>query len=100
MSLTFDAETLEAARLLTKLSLQEDLHDRGDITSLSTIPEDLNASVNIASRQVGIVSGLPVLPLVFEELPGRSHGQFIVRTASLSNAAQYWRQSPAPFEVC
>ncbi len=70
MSLTFDAETLEAARLLTKLSLQEDLHDRGDITSLSTIPEDLNASVNIASRQVGIVSGLPVLPLVFEELPG------------------------------
>ncbi len=70
MSLTFDAETLEAARLLTKLSLQEDLHDRGDITSLSTIPEDLNASVNIASRQAGIVSGLPVLPLVFEELPG------------------------------
>ncbi len=70
MSLTFDAETLEAARLLTKLSLQEDLHDRGDITSLSTIPEVLNASVNIASRQAGIVSGLPVLPLVFEELPG------------------------------
>lgn len=70
MSLTFDAETLQAARLLTKLSLQEDLHDRGDITSLSTIPEDLNASVNIASRQAGIVSGLPVLPLVFEELPG------------------------------
>jgi len=70
MMLTFDAETLAAARLLTKLSLQEDLRDRGDITSLSTIPEDLTASVNIVSRQAGIVSGLPVLALVFAELPG------------------------------
>lgn len=70
MSLVFDAETRAAAQLLTKLSLQEDLHDRGDITCLSTIPEDLKASVNIVSRQVGVVSGLPVLPLVFAELPG------------------------------
>lgn len=70
MLLVFDAETRAAAQLLTKLSLQEDLHDRGDITCLSTIPEDLKASVNIVSRQVGVVSGLPVLPLVFAELPG------------------------------
>ena len=66
----FDSETQSAARTLTRMSLQEDLRDRGDLTCLSTIPVDLQATVNIVSRQVGVVSGLPVLPLVFAELPG------------------------------
>jgi len=52
------------------MSLEEDLRDRGDLTCLATIPADLQASVNLVSRQSGVVSGLPVLPLVFAELPG------------------------------
>jgi nicotinate-nucleotide pyrophosphorylase (carboxylating) len=52
------------------MSFDEDLRDRGDLTSLATIPAELQATVNVVSRQTGVVSGLPLLPLVFEELPG------------------------------
>jgi len=66
----FDPETQASAKVLARMSLQEDLRDVGDLTCLATIPADLEATVNIVSRQTGIVSGLPLLPLVFEELPG------------------------------
>lgn len=68
MTIEFNSECANAARVLTKMSLQEDLHDVGDLTSLSTIPADLNAAVNIVSRQSGVVCGLTVLPIVFSEL--------------------------------
>lgn len=65
MTIEFNSECANAARALTKMSLQEDLHDVGDLTSLSTIPAGLNAAVNIVSRQSGVVCGLTVLPIVF-----------------------------------
>ena len=68
MTIEFNSECAAAARALTKMSLQEDLRDVGDLTSLATIPADLNAEVNIVSRQAGVVSGLTVLPIVFSEL--------------------------------
>ncbi len=68
MTIEFNLECQSAARLLVKISLAEDLRDGGDLTSLSTIPADLKATVNIVSRQSGIVCGLTVLPLVFAEL--------------------------------
>jgi nicotinate-nucleotide pyrophosphorylase (carboxylating) len=68
MTIEFNSECANAARALTKMSLQEDLHDVGDLTSLSTIPADLHAAVNIVSRQSGVVCGLTVLPIVFSEL--------------------------------
>lgn len=66
----FDSATAATAITLTRMSLDEDLRERGDITCLATIPAELQATVNIVSRQTGIVSGLPVLPIVFEMLPG------------------------------
>ena len=66
----FDSVTEASARTLTRMALDEDLGDRGDLTCLSTIPAELQATVNIVSRQNGIVSGLPVVPIVFEMLPG------------------------------
>lgn len=68
MTIEFNAECEASARVLVKMSLQEDLGDAGDLTSLSTIPADLNATVNIVSRQSGIVCGLVVIPIVFNEL--------------------------------
>lgn len=68
MTIEFNSECADAARVLTKMSLQEDLRDIGDLTSLSTIPEDLKATVNIVSRQSGVLCGLTVLPIVFSEL--------------------------------
>lgn len=68
MTIEFNSECQSAARLLVKLSLEEDLRDVGDLTSLSTIPADLTATVNIVARQPGVVCGLVVLPMVFAEL--------------------------------
>ena len=68
MTIEFNSECEAAARLLVQMSLREDLRDAGDLTSLSTIPAELNATVNIVSRQPGIVGGLVVIPIVFNEL--------------------------------
>ena len=66
MTIEFNSECQSAARLLVKLSLEEDLRNVGDLTSLAVIPADLTATVNIVSRQPGVVCGLAVLPIVFE----------------------------------
>ena len=68
MTIDFNSECQSAAKLLVKLSLEEDLREVGDLTSLSTIPADLTATVNIVTRQPGVVCGLAVLPIVFAEL--------------------------------
>ena len=68
MTIEFNSECAAAARALTKMSLQEDLRNVGDLTSLSTIQADLKATVNIVSRQSGVLCGLTVLPIVFSEL--------------------------------
>jgi len=68
MTIEFNSECQFAARRLVKLSLEEDLRDVGDLTSLATIPADLTATVNIVSRQPGVVCGLAVVPIVFAEL--------------------------------
>jgi nicotinate-nucleotide pyrophosphorylase (carboxylating) len=69
-AILFDAATAEAASVLARMSLQEDLRDVGDLTSLATIPAQMEAEVRIVSRQQGVACGLALLPLVFHELPG------------------------------
>lgn len=74
----FNAETAAAAEHLATLSLQEDLQDRGDLTSEATIPEHLSATVRIVARQHGILSGIGVVPLVFRHLPGKVRSEDFV----------------------
>lgn len=64
----FDQDSAYAAVTLTRMSLNEDLRDVGDVTCLSTIPADLQATVQIASRESGAICGLPLIPIVFREL--------------------------------
>lgn len=66
----FNAQCRAAALQLVELSLLEDLQGTGDLTCLSTIPESLTATVQLVSRETGVLSGVPILPLVFERLPG------------------------------
>ncbi len=68
MAVTFDAATASAADSLIRMALAEDLDERGDLTSLSTIPADMSATVNLVSRQNGIVCGTPLIQRVFREL--------------------------------
>jgi nicotinate-nucleotide pyrophosphorylase (carboxylating) len=64
----FDQDSTSFAITLARMSLNEDLRDVGDVTCLSTIPADLQATVRIVSRESGVVSGLPLIPIVFHEL--------------------------------
>jgi nicotinate-nucleotide pyrophosphorylase (carboxylating) len=64
----FDQDSAYAAATLARMSLNEDLRDVGDVTCLSTIPADLQATVQIVSRESGVVCGLPLIPIVFREL--------------------------------
>ncbi len=64
----FDQDSTNTAITLARMSLNEDLRDVGDVTCLATIPADLQATVRIVSRESGVVSGLPLIPIVFHEL--------------------------------
>lgn len=68
MPISFDPMTREAATNLIRLALNEDLEKHGDLTSLSTISAETTATVNVVSRQDGIVCGTPLIPMVFEQM--------------------------------
>lgn len=72
------AERADAERLI-QLALQEDLGERGDLTSQVLIPPEARGCVQIVARRAGVVAGLPVVKLVFEQLEGRV--QLDVRTS-------------------
>ncbi len=59
---------LQAARQLIRLALQEDLAEKGDLTSDALIDEKATGEVQIVSRQAGILAGTKVAELVFAEL--------------------------------
>jgi nicotinate-nucleotide pyrophosphorylase (carboxylating) len=50
---------------IVERALAEDLGDRGDITSMSVIPEDAVSSAKIVSRVAGVTAGLEVAAHVF-----------------------------------
>jgi nicotinate-nucleotide pyrophosphorylase (carboxylating) len=82
-SIQFDRSTESAAKLLIELALAEDLRDRGDLTSQSTIPAELNASVNLVSRERGVLCGAPLIPLVFEQLESNVRCELFVQDSSI-----------------
>ena len=57
----------EEIRQAVRLALQEDL-GAGDVTTLSTIPEELQASAEMRAREPLIVAGLAFVEAAFEEL--------------------------------
>jgi len=65
----FDIATfpVDDARILIRLALQEDV-GTGDVTSEWTIPSEQCQTATLIAKQDGVLAGLPVLALVFEEL--------------------------------
>ncbi len=53
-----NAEELAALSRLIDLALAEDLRDRGDVTSLATIPATLNGRAAFVARSEGVLAGL------------------------------------------
>ena len=56
----------EAAALsLIDLALNEELEDRGDLTTQAIIPDDAQGSAFLVARAPGILAGLPIVELVY-----------------------------------
>ena len=51
-------------------SLHEDVDERGDVTSIATIPADQVSVLELVSRASGVVAGVPVAAAVFQILCG------------------------------
>ncbi len=54
------AAVRQAAGPLIALALAEDLGDRGDVTSLSTIPPEVVSTAVIVAREAGVLAGLDI----------------------------------------
>jgi nicotinate-nucleotide pyrophosphorylase (carboxylating) len=59
-----EPERRNAATLL-EAALREDLSDLGDLTTAAVIPEGATGRVEIVVRRPGVISGLPIVPMVF-----------------------------------
>ncbi len=64
----FDDHARANARQLLELALREDLDDAGDLTSHALIDEQQRGHVSVVVREPGIVAGLPIINMVFEQL--------------------------------
>ncbi len=53
---------------LIEMALAEDLGDRGDVTSLATIPMAQTAVARITAKAPGVVAGLPLVSAVFQQV--------------------------------
>ena len=66
--MNFGETEQNAARQLIRLALAEDLGLRGDVTTTALIPMNQTGSVQIVARAAGVLAGLPVAVLVFQEV--------------------------------
>src|SRR5438309_283475 len=55
-----------AVRRLVQVALEEDLGSGVDVTSLATVPFDLEGDADFVARAPGVVAGLPVVRAVLE----------------------------------
>jgi len=60
---------VQDAQTLIRLALAEDVH-AGDFTSLWTLPTKQIQTATLIAKENGIVAGLPIISLVFNELGG------------------------------
>jgi nicotinate-nucleotide pyrophosphorylase (carboxylating) len=65
MTVEFDNAARDCALRLITLALEEDLRDRGDLTSRALIDPEAHGTVQIVARRAGVLSGLPVAGMVF-----------------------------------
>jgi nicotinate-nucleotide pyrophosphorylase (carboxylating) len=64
---TFGIAERTAAKRLIDLALEEDLGERGDITTDALVEPDDCGAVQIVARDAGVLAGLPVAKLVFDQ---------------------------------
>ncbi|ODQ96122.1 carboxylating nicotinate-nucleotide diphosphorylase [Mycolicibacterium holsaticum] len=68
MELTAD-ELTEARRVIAR-ALEEDLRYGPDVTTLATVPADATTTASMVAREAGVVAGVDVALLAFDEVLG------------------------------
>lgn len=68
----------EAAQNLVRLALQEDMSDRGDVTSQATIPQGTQINGRITAKSEGVIAGLPLVEMVYQQVDPSVHVQPLV----------------------
>lgn len=53
---------------LVRLALDEDLDERGDVTSSATIPADQRLRARIVAKQAGVIAGLVLVEAVYQQV--------------------------------
>ncbi|MBU4561246.1 carboxylating nicotinate-nucleotide diphosphorylase [bacterium] len=61
---------LKKIRPVVRRALEEDV-GKGDITTLLTVPKEKNAKGIIRAKEKGVIAGLPVAELAFQQVAGR-----------------------------
>lgn len=57
-----------AAEMLIEMALREDLGERGDVTSQSTLPAETQLCGQIVAKAEGIIAGLPLVGKVYQRI--------------------------------
>jgi nicotinate-nucleotide pyrophosphorylase (carboxylating) len=65
------ADLDRARRRAVARALAEDLGDRGDVTSLATVPAGTTGTADLVARAAGVVAGVDVVRVVFDQVDPR-----------------------------
>jgi nicotinate-nucleotide pyrophosphorylase (carboxylating) len=76
--MVFSAAETACCRRLIDWALEDDLGTVGDVTSVSTIPIDLEGQVVFVARSAGVVAGLPAVGMVLDAVDPRITFQAIL----------------------
>lgn len=68
-----DEKVLKSAEVLFNLAYAEDIGD-GDITTNNLIPPDKNKTAILVAKEEGVIAGLPVAEMVFENSTKNCNG--------------------------
>lgn len=72
----------KAAQKLVSLGLEEDFGERGDVTSANFVDAEELGTIRIVCRQRGVLSGMPIAPLVIQQIDERIQCEQILEDAS------------------
>ncbi|ASV74911.1 Quinolinate phosphoribosyltransferase [decarboxylating] [Thermogutta terrifontis] len=81
--ITWGPDLEENCRQLVRMAVREDLGSEGDITTLAIVSADACGETLVVSRADGVLAGLPVVPIVFEELGNSLSWQPLLQDGAL-----------------
>ncbi len=61
---------VDAVQALIRLAIEEDLDGGVDVTTVSTVPSEQRAVLDLVARRAGVVAGVPVAAAVFSYVAG------------------------------